>query len=63
MTYILAKGMSRQNGWRYMLREQTIDESITDQYIQGRMFMDAVNSDPEVPKSLNLAFNLDNVAT
>lgn len=51
MTYILAKGMGRQNGWRYMLREQTIDESITDQYIQGRMFMDAVNSDPEVPKA------------
>ncbi len=46
-----------------MLREQTIDESITDQYIQGRMFTDAVNSDPEVPKSLNLAFNLGNVAT
>ena len=26
------------------------------------MFMDAVNSDPEVPKHLHLTFNLDNVA-
>ena len=27
------------------------------------MFMDAVNGDPEVPESLHLTFNLDNIAT